>query len=166
MPNRPAIYNCSTCKGCCCPVTATRRSPHSPAPSRSSSPSRSRPAFAVLFVESVWDADTVNTRRLELLRGDPETAPHGEGVLVIDETGDRKDGTKTAHVAHQYLGSIGRIANGIVSVSSVWADERVYYPLHIEPYEPASRLPRGKKDPRFPHQTTDGGEAGRAGFGR
>ena len=99
--------------------------------------------------ESDWDADTVNTRRLELLRGDPETAPHGEGVLLIDETGDRKDGTKTAHVAHQYLGSIGRIANGIVSVSSVWADERVYYPLHIEPYEPASRLPGGKKDPAF-----------------
>lgn len=60
--------------------------------------------------ESDWDADTVNTRRLELLRGDPETAPHGEGVLVIDETGDRKDGTKTAHVAHQYLGSNKREA--------------------------------------------------------
>jgi hypothetical protein len=25
----------------------------------------------------------------------------------------------------------------------------VYYPLHIEPYEPASRLPGGKKDPAF-----------------
>ena len=51
-------------------------------------------------------------------------------MLVIDETGDRKDGTKTAHVAHQYLGSVGRIANGIVSVTSLWADEDVDYPLH------------------------------------
>jgi hypothetical protein len=25
----------------------------------------------------------------------------------------------------------------------------VYYPLHVEPYEPASRLPGGKKDPAF-----------------
>jgi SRSO17 transposase len=70
-------------------------------------------------------------------------------VLIIDESGDRKDGKNTAHVAHQYLSSVGRIANGIVSVSSVWADESVYYPLHIEPYEPAERLPRGKADPAF-----------------
>jgi len=70
-------------------------------------------------------------------------------VLVIDETGDRKDGTKTAHVAHQYLGSVGRIANGIVSVTSLWADEDVYYPLHVAPYTPAKRLPKGKDDPAF-----------------
>jgi hypothetical protein len=68
-------------------------------------------------------------------------------VLVIDETGDRKDGTKTAHVAHQYLGSVGKIANGIVSVTSLWADERAHYPLHVVPYTPAARLPQGKKDP-------------------
>lgn len=99
--------------------------------------------------ESSWDAESVNTRRLEMLWDDPRTTPHEDGVLVIDETGDRKDGKRTAHVADQYLGSIGKIANGIVSVSSVWADESVYYPLHIEPYEPASRLPGGKKDPAF-----------------
>jgi hypothetical protein len=39
---------------------------------------------------------------------------------VIDETGDRKDGTKTAHVGRQYLGSRGKIGNGIVAVSSLW----------------------------------------------
>jgi SRSO17 transposase len=68
---------------------------------------------------------------------------------VIDETGDRKDGTQTAHVAHQYLGSIGKIANGIVSVTSLWADEDAHYPLDVVPYEPAARLPRGKADPAF-----------------
>lgn len=97
--------------------------------------------------ESVWDAEAVNARRLELLWADAATTPHEGGVLVIDETGDRKDGTKTAHVAHQYLGSIGKIANGIVAVTSLWADERVHYPLHVVPYEPAARLPLGKKDP-------------------
>jgi hypothetical protein len=50
-------------------------------------------------------------------------------------------------VAHQYLGSIGKIANGIVSVTSLWADEAVHYPLDVVPYEPAARLPRGKADP-------------------
>jgi SRSO17 transposase len=47
------------------------------------------------------------------------------------------------------LGSIGRIANGIVSVRSVWADEKIYYPLHVEPYTPAKRLQKGSSDPAF-----------------
>src|ERR1700674_3989674 len=81
--------------------------------------------------ESVWDAEAVNDRRLGLLMADAALAPHAGGVLVIDETGDRKDGTKTAHVAHQYLGSIGKIAKGIVSVTSLWADEAVHYPLDL-----------------------------------
>lgn len=99
--------------------------------------------------EADWDAEALTTHRIDLLKAEEHTAPHGEGVLVIDETGDRKDGTKTAHVAHQYLGSIGKIANGIVAVTSVWADARVYYPLHIRPYTPAARLPVGKQDPTF-----------------
>lgn len=99
--------------------------------------------------EAAWDAPALNERRLEVLLRDPATRPHDGGVLVIDETGDRKDGTKTAHVAHQYLGSVGRIANGIVSVTSLWADEDVYYPLHVVPYTPARRLPKGKDDPAF-----------------
>jgi SRSO17 transposase len=99
--------------------------------------------------ESAWEAEAVNARRLRMLREDPKTAPHEQGVLVIDETGDRKDGKKTDHVGYQYLGSVGRIANGIVSVSSVWADNRIYYPLHVEPYTPARRLEKGRSDPAF-----------------
>lgn len=99
--------------------------------------------------EADWDAVAVTTRRIELLRADALTTPHAQGALVIDETGDRKDGTHTAHVAHQYLGSIGKIANGIVAVTSLWADARVYYPLHVRPYTPAARLAGGKHDPAF-----------------
>jgi len=69
--------------------------------------------------------------------------------LVIDDTGDRKDGRHTAHVARQYLGSVGKTDNGIVAVSSLWADERVYWPVHVVPYTPACRLPKGKRDPGF-----------------
>ena len=60
--------------------------------------------------ESRWDPERVNGRRLELLLADPATAPHGGGVLVIDDSGDRKDGTKTAHVGHQWLGRYGKPA--------------------------------------------------------
>src|SRR6266704_3187337 len=99
--------------------------------------------------ESRWDPEQVNARRLELLAADPATAPHEGGVLVIDDSGDRKDGTKTAHVGHQYLGRYGKTDNGVVTVTTVWADERVYYPVHAEPYTPARHFPKGKNDPAF-----------------
>ena len=99
--------------------------------------------------ESAWDHEQVNDRRVQLLCEDPATAPHDGGVLVIDDTGDRKDGTATAHVARQYLGSVGKIDNGIVAVTSLWADERCYWPVHAVPYTPASRLPAGERDPGF-----------------
>jgi SRSO17 transposase len=70
-------------------------------------------------------------------------------VLVIDETGDRKDGHKTAHVGRQYLGNVGKIDNGVVSVTSLWADAQVYYPLETEPYTPESYFPQGRNDPAF-----------------
>jgi SRSO17 transposase len=58
--------------------------------------------------ESVWDPERVNARRLEILLADPVTRPHNGGVLVIDDSGDRKDGTKTAHVGRQWLGRYGK----------------------------------------------------------
>jgi SRSO17 transposase len=99
--------------------------------------------------ESAWDHEQVNDRRVRLLCQDPATAPHDGGVLVLDDTGDRKDGTATAHVARQYLGSVGKIDNGIVAVTSLWADERCYWPVHAVPYTPAVRLPGGERNPSF-----------------
>jgi hypothetical protein len=99
--------------------------------------------------ESGWDAREVGERRLELLFGDGRTAPNDEGVLVIDEHGDRKWGKKTAHVGKQWLGNIGKTDNGVVSVSSLWASEGVYYPLAVEPYTPAHHFEGGRSDPDF-----------------
>src|SRR6266705_4090688 len=84
--------------------------------------------------ESTWDHQAVNQQRIELLLADPATAPHERGVLVIDDTGDRKDGRHTAHVARQYLGSLGKTDNGIVAVSSLGRRAhllaRPRHPLH------------------------------------
>jgi SRSO17 transposase len=99
--------------------------------------------------EADWEAEAVTSRRIGELQADPLTTAHADGVLVIDETGDRKDGTHTAHVGYQYLGSIGKLGNGIVAVTSLWADERIYYPLHVRPYTPAARLAGGKQHPAF-----------------
>jgi SRSO17 transposase len=99
--------------------------------------------------EADWSAEALNARRLALLQSEAATAAHRSGVLVLDDTGDRKDGTATAHVGRQYLGSVGKIDNGIVAVTSLWTDGRVHYPLHVAPYTPASRFAAGTKDPRF-----------------
>jgi hypothetical protein len=99
--------------------------------------------------ESPWDAEKINDRRVRLLMADPVTRPHEQGVLVIDDTGHRKDGHATAHVARQYLGSVGKTDNGIVVVSTLWADEKVYYPLHLAPYTPAEQLPDCEHNPDF-----------------
>ena len=100
--------------------------------------------------ESRWDPDEVNERRLELLLlEEPTTAANDEGVLVIDEHGDRKWGKHTAHVGKQWLGNIGKTDNGVVSVSSLWAEEGMYYPLEVEPYTPKHHFEKGKADPRF-----------------
>jgi hypothetical protein len=101
------------------------------------------------LAESTWHLDRVHQRRIELLLADPETTSHERGVLVIDDSGDRKWGTKMAYAARQYLGSIGKVDHGIVAVTSLWADERLYYPLHVRPYTPAERLAGGKRDPMF-----------------
>lgn len=95
------------------------------------------------------DEAALNAQRHELIRQTPGLAPHFEGVLIIDETGDLKDGTHTAYVGRQSLGNVGKIGQGVVSVSSVWADEQVYYPLNVLPYTPSDWFPRGKKDPAF-----------------
>lgn len=68
---------------------------------------------------------------------------------MIDDTGDRKDGRATSHVARQYLGSVGKVDNGIVAVTSLWAAERHYHPLHVMPYTPAVRLADGRRDAAF-----------------
>src|SRR5438067_3765240 len=99
--------------------------------------------------ESDWSEREVQAERLRLLRQDPATAPTAQGVLVIDETGDRKDGHKTAHVGRQYLGKLGKVDNGVVSVTSLWADEEVYYPVDFEPYTPAHHFEKGEDDPAF-----------------
>lgn len=118
--------------------------------------------------EAKWDHEQVNDRRLELLRGDPVTSPHAGGVLVIDDSGDRKDGVKTAHIGRQWLGRLGKVDNGVVTVTSLWSDGRVYYPSHAEPYTPAKHFPKGKNDPGFRTKLAIGAQLARravaAGF--
>jgi hypothetical protein len=45
--------------------------------------------------EAPWDAGRMNRRRVQLLVADPATGPRDHGVLVLDDSGDRKAGRHT-----------------------------------------------------------------------
>ena len=67
------------------------------------------------IANSDWSTEQLRSRRLAKIK----KALQGNTItVVIDETGDRKKGKKTDYVARQYLGSIGKIDNGIVSVNA------------------------------------------------
>jgi hypothetical protein len=99
--------------------------------------------------DAPWDAAALNRRRLVLWRGHPTLAPHAGGVLLVDETGDRKRGRGIVLAAQHSIGKLGHTANGVVAVTSHWADGTRRVPLGVQPSWPASQLPGGKADPTF-----------------
>jgi SRSO17 transposase len=66
-----------------------------------------------LLARADWDADAV---RDDLTRYVAKHLGHPEGVLVVDETGFLKKGTKSVGVARQYSGAAGRIENCQIGV--------------------------------------------------
>jgi SRSO17 transposase len=112
-------------------------------------PGSKRQSLHHFLHDAPWDVEALNRQRLALWQAHPRLAPHVEGVLIIDETGDRKRGHGIVLAANQYVGKLGHTANGVVSVTSQWTDGGRSVPLGVRPYWPASRLPLGKKDLRF-----------------
>lgn len=98
---------------------------------------------------SLTGTRAINDRRLELLLAESAIVPHSGGVVVLDDRRDRKDGIKTTHVGHQYLGQYGRTDNGVVTATTVWAEERLYYRVNAVPYTPARHFAKGKNDAAF-----------------
>ena len=82
-----------------------------------------------------WSVEELRKRRLrrtkEALQGEPIT-------VIIDETGDRKKGKKTDYVARQYLGSIGKIEQGMVSVNAYGLWKNITFPLLFQVFKPGS----------------------------
>ncbi|WP_295819762.1 transposase [uncultured Deinococcus sp.] len=95
------------------------------------------------------EPDDLHQVRLNLMRTVARTAPTVDAVLVIDETGDRKYGTHSAHVGRQYLGSLGKVDSGIVTVHVLYDTPEGYFPLRLVPYTPAHHFPRKQADPGF-----------------
>lgn len=71
-----------------------------------------------LLSRAKWDADDVREDLQQLVLDGLGT---DQAVLVIDETGDLKKGTKTVGVQRQYTGTAGRIENCQVAVYLTYA---------------------------------------------
>jgi SRSO17 transposase len=71
-----------------------------------------------LLNEAGWDADAV---RDDLRSYVVEHLGAPDGVLIVDETGFLKKGTKPAGVQRQYSGTAGRIENGQIGVFLAYA---------------------------------------------
>jgi len=112
-------------------------------------PGANRQAVHHFMHDAPWDAEALNRRRLARWQAHPYLGPHAGGVLILDETGDPKRGHRIVLAAQQYLGKLGHVANGVVAVTSHWADGSRHVPVGVKPYRPASRLPKGRKDPAF-----------------
>jgi SRSO17 transposase len=101
------------------------------------------------LADSPWDAAALNRRRVELLQADRRTCSHQRGVLVLDDSGVPKKGSSTEGVQRQYIGQLGKVANGQVFVTTHYAEERYHWPVDVEAYVPAGCLEGGKEDPAF-----------------
>ena len=86
---------------------------------------------------SPWSVKELKERRLALTL---KALKEQKIKLVIDETGDRKKGKKTDYVARQYLGSVGKIDKGIVSVNAYGVYENITFPLIFKIFKPKGTL--------------------------
>lgn len=89
------------------------------------------------IANSSWSVEKLKKKRLSLTK----KALKGEKIIVVvDETGDRKKGKKTDYVARQYLGSVGKIDNGIVSVNAYGVYQNITFPLMFKVFKPKGTL--------------------------
>src|SRR5712691_8037497 len=81
--------------------------------------------------------EELREKRLTLLR---QALAGRSFTLCIDETGDKKKGKTTDYVASQYIGNLGKVANGIVSVNAYGVLDDSTFPLTFRVYKPKTRL--------------------------
>lgn len=89
------------------------------------------------LTESPWEIASLRNQRLSLIL---QQLQGRSIVLVIDDTGDRKKGKTTDYVARQYIGNLGKIDNGIVSVNAYGVVAGMTFPLLFKIFKPKGRL--------------------------
>jgi SRSO17 transposase len=94
------------------------------------------------LANSELSVSELKSRRLNKIK----RALDGNAIpVVIDETGDRKKGKKTDYVARQYLGSVGKVDKGMVSVNAYGVYCNITFPLSVKVFKPKGTLKEGDK---------------------
>jgi SRSO17 transposase len=83
-----------------------------------------------------WDHTELNAVRVQLLNTMPQTRSRPEGVLILDDSGSPRRGTKIANTKRQYIGQVGKTANGYVLVTTHYTDGAKHWPVDLAPYRP------------------------------
>ncbi len=92
------------------------------------------------LTESPWVAKELEKRRLSIILNVLE----GRKIdVIIDETGDKKKAKKIDYVKRQYIGNMGKIENGIVSVNAYGHYQGMTFPLKFKVFKPKERLKEG-----------------------
>jgi SRSO17 transposase len=92
------------------------------------------------LANSPWEVAALRAKRLQLVKQVVRDRPV---VLCLDETGEKKKGRTTDYVARQYIGNLGKIDNGIVSVNAYGIVDEITFPLLFQVFKPRTRWQAG-----------------------
>ena len=92
------------------------------------------------LANSPWSVSQLRPRRLARTL---KALKEQKIIVIIDETGDRRKGKTTDYVARQYLGSVGKVDRGIVSVNAYGVYENITFPLVFRVFKPKGTLKQG-----------------------
>lgn len=92
------------------------------------------------LTESPWEVTRLRNQRLSLIL---QVLQGREFTLIIDETGDKKKGRTTDYVSRQYIGNLGKVENGLVSVNAYGVLAGMTFPLIFKIFKPQKRLKEG-----------------------
>lgn len=85
------------------------------------------------LTNTAWEPREMDRLRVRKM---VERASLGEGVQVVDDTGLPKKGSHSAGVARQYSGTLGRVDNCQVMVTSHYVDKAFDWPITARLYLP------------------------------
>ena len=108
------------------------------------------------LTRTAWEPGAMDRLRVQHM---VEQASVGAGVQVIDDTGLPKKGAHSVGVARQYSGTLGRVDNCQVLVTSHYVDQVFEWPITARLYLPerwaheAARRRRAQVPPDLPFRT-------------
>jgi len=109
--------------------------------------------------DAPWYEQALNNQRVNTMENIPPTKSCNDGYVIIDDTGNPKSGSSTFATDRQWIGSLGKVDNGQVVVTTHYADSRKDWPIDLRPYMPKKWVEAENK--RLCSSVTQQNETGR-----